>query len=68
MLDLERAQPDLWTTDEALQYRDNVIIAARTADKGIVGIEANESWQKVKIHGVPLDRYVGKGTQGLEKF
>jgi hypothetical protein len=56
------------TADMLLQYRDNVIIAARTVDKGIVGIEANESWQKVKIHGVPLDRYVGKGTQGLEKF
>jgi hypothetical protein len=56
------------TAEMLLQYRDTVIIAARTVDKGIVDVEANESWGRVKVHGVPLERYVGKGTHGLEKF
>ena len=51
-----------------LNYRDTVIRAARTQDAGIVGVELNEIWKRVKIHGIPLARYVGKGTHGTEKL
>jgi outer membrane biosynthesis protein TonB len=52
----------------AVHYRDIIITAARTVDKGVVDVEEKESWQRLKIHTVPLIRYMGKGTEGLEKM
>ena len=37
-------------------------------DATIVDITANETWCWVKIHGVPLNRYLGRGTHGLDKL
>ena len=54
--------------EQLLGARDTVIRAARTVDLSIVDITANETWHRVKIHGVPLNRYLGKGTHGLEKL
>jgi len=46
-----------------------VIKAARKVDAGIVDIETNELWERVKMHGVNFDRYLGKKTGGgLEKL
>jgi hypothetical protein len=56
------------TAEMALQYRDIIITAARTVDKGVVDVEENESWERQKIHAVPLVRYMGKGTEGLQKM
>jgi len=56
------------TAEMALQYRDIIITAARTVDKGVVDVEENESWERLKIHAVPLLRYMGKGTEGLQKM
>ena len=33
-----------------------------------MNITANETWKRLKIHGVPLERYLGKGTFGLNKL
>jgi hypothetical protein len=52
----------------ALQYRDMIIMAARTVDKGVIDLEENESWERLKIHAVPLVWYMGKGTVGLQKM
>ena len=54
--------------EQLLGARDTVIRAARTVDLSIVDITANETWHRVKIHGVPLNQYLGKGTHGLEKL
>ena len=51
-----------------MNYRDTVICATRTVDAGIVSVEVNEIWKRLKIHGIPLARYVGKGTHGTEKL
>jgi hypothetical protein len=52
-----------------IRYRDIVIKAARKVDTGIVDIETNEVWERVKMHGVNFDRYLGKKTGGgLEKL
>jgi len=52
-----------------IRYREIVIKAARKVDAGIVDIETNELWEKVKMHGVNFDRYLGKKTGGgLEKL
>jgi len=57
------------TADMLIRYREIVIKAARKVDAGIVDIETNELWEKVKMHGVNFDRYLGKKTGGgLEKL
>jgi len=56
------------TAEMALQYRDIIITAARTVDKGVVDVEENESWERLKIHAVPLIWYMGKGMEGLQKM
>jgi len=51
-----------------LFYRDIIITAARTFDKGVIDIEEKESWESLNIHAVPLMRYIGKGMEGLLKI
>jgi hypothetical protein len=52
-----------------IRDREIVIKTARKVDAGIVDIETNELWEKVKMHGVNFDRYLGKKTGGgLEKL
>jgi len=52
-----------------IRYREIVITAARKVDAGIVDIETNELWERVKMQGVNFDRYLGKKTGGgLEKL
>jgi len=52
----------------AMRYRDVIITAARTVDRGVVDVEENETWERLKNHAVPLERYMGKGTEGLQKM
>jgi hypothetical protein len=49
-------------------FRDAIITAVRTVNKGVIDVEENESWERRKIHSVPLVRYMGKGTEGLQKM
>jgi len=56
------------TTEMAVQYRDIIITAARTVDKGVVEVQKNESWERLKFHAVTPLRYMGKGTEGLQKM
>jgi hypothetical protein len=49
----------------AFLYRDNIIKASRSVDKGIIDLEGNESLERLTIDTVPLVRYMGKGTQAL---
>jgi hypothetical protein len=52
----------------AMRSRDIIITAARTVDQGFVDVKENETWERLKIHAVPLVRYMGKGTEGLQKM
>jgi len=56
------------TAAMALIYRDIMISATRMVDMGVIDVEENESCQRLKIHAVPLARYMGKGTEGLQKM
>jgi len=57
------------TAEMLIRFREIVIKAARKVDAGIVDIETNELWERVKMHGVNFDRYLGKKTGGgLEKL
>jgi len=44
------------TAGMAMQYHDIIITAARTVDRGVVDVEENETWERLKIHAVPLVR------------
>jgi len=50
------------TAEMLIRYREIVIKAARKVDTGIVDIETSELWEKVTMHGVNFDRYLGKKT------
>jgi hypothetical protein len=57
------------TAEMLIRYWEIVIKAARKVDAGIVDIETNKLWERVKMHGVNFDRYLGKKTGGgLEKL
>jgi hypothetical protein len=44
-----------------LKYRDIILKAARSQDGGIIDIETNESWVKLIVHFVSIERYGGRG-------
>jgi hypothetical protein len=52
----------------ALIYHNIIIAATRRVDKGVMDIEENEASERLKIHAVPLVRYIGKETEGLKKI
>jgi hypothetical protein len=56
------------TAGMVLRYRDIIITAVRTVDKGVVDVADNESWERLKIHAVPLVQYMGNGMLGLHKM
>ena len=51
-----------------MSYKDIVVTAARTVDIGVVDVEVNEVWKRLKVHGIPLARYMGEGTNGTERL
>ena len=44
-----------------------LIRAAKSVDDAVVGLEVLEQLQRLKVHGMPLDRYVGLGKMELLK-
>jgi len=56
------------TAEMAMQYHNIVIMAATTVDRRVVDVEENLAWERLMIHAVPLMRYMGRGTEGLQKI
>ena len=51
-----------------LPKQSNLLIrAAKAVDDAIVGVEVLEQWQRVKVHGMSLERYLGPGKMELLK-
>jgi hypothetical protein len=44
-----------------LSYRDLLVTAVRQADPTVVSMELPEQWYRLKIHGVPVKRYLSCG-------
>ena len=43
-----------------LPQRSNLLIrVAKSVDDTVVGVEVLEHWQRLKVHGMPLARYLG---------
>ena len=56
------------TAEMAMRYRDVISTAATTVDRGVLDVEEHGTWERLKIHAVPLVRYMGKGTEGVQKM
>lgn len=46
-------------------HSNMLIRAAKSIDEKVIGIEALERWQRLKMHGMLLARYLGKGKMEL---
>lgn len=51
-----------------IKYREMIIAAARGEDRSIVDLVTNETWQRIKLHGVPLSRYLTASSAGLDRL
>jgi len=49
-------------------YRSVNITTACTVTKVVIDVRENKSWDRLKIHAVPLVRYMGKGIECLKKM
>jgi len=57
------------SADELIgEWHDLIVNAARGVDKGITEVEASDAWIKLRVHGLPLRRFMGRGTEGLRKM
>ena len=52
----------------ALLSCDVIITMARTVVHGVIDVEDEESWERLKIHAVRLIWYMGQGTESLQKM
>lgn len=49
------------------RWSNLLIRAAKSVDTLVVGVEILEHWQRLKVHGMPLERYLGDGKMDLLK-
>jgi hypothetical protein len=49
-------------------YWNEMVNAIREVDRAVLDIHELEKWIKLKVHGIPLNRFMGKGTHGLQKL
>jgi hypothetical protein len=52
------------TAKMVIKFKEVILKAIRKYDTGIVDLQTNEDWTRVKIHGIELSRY-GKSPEGL---
>jgi hypothetical protein len=60
---------ELVSAEELIEnWHDLIINAARGADKGVTEVEASDAWIKLRVHGLPLRRFMGRGSEGVMKI
>ena len=53
---------------QLIPQRSNLLIrAAKSVDPAVIGVGILEHWQRLKFHGMPLEKYLGKGKIELLK-
>lgn len=65
---LAGATTAICAAEVSLRYKHIAIRAARTECPGITDITTKKTWKRVKIHDVPLERYIRRGSHGTEKL
>jgi hypothetical protein len=49
-------------------YRNEILNAIREVDRGVTDVKELDKWVHLKVHGIPLNRFMGRGTQGVQKL
>jgi hypothetical protein len=49
-------------------YHEVLIAAITSVDRDAVDVRAHEAWTTLKIHAIPLRRFMGRGTEGIQKL
>ena len=53
---------------QLIPRQSNMLIrAVKAVDPAVVGIEILEHWQRLKVHGMPLERYLGEGKMSCSE-
>jgi hypothetical protein len=45
-----------------------MVDTAKLADKGVTGLEEWESWERLKIHHLPVNLFMGRGSGGIQEL
>ena len=51
-----------------ITQRGIILRVTRTIGPGVIDLETAPTWKRVRIHGVPVSPYVGRGSLGMEKL
>jgi hypothetical protein len=49
-------------------YRNKILNAIWEVDRGVADVKELDNWVRLKVHGLPLNRFMGRGTQGVQKL
>jgi hypothetical protein len=60
--------PGVDTKTLILHYHNEIVNAVQEVDRAVLDIHELEKWIKLKVHGIPLNCFLGKGTQWVQKL
>jgi hypothetical protein len=46
-------------------YCNEILNTIREVDRGVTNVHELDKWVWLKVHGIPLNHFMGKGTQGV---
>jgi hypothetical protein len=49
-------------------YWNEIVNTIREVDRAVLDIHKLEKWIKLNVYGIPLNRFMGKGTHGVQKL
>jgi hypothetical protein len=49
-------------------YHNEILNAIREVDRGVTNVKELDKWVHLKVYGIPLNRFMGRGTQGVQKL
>jgi hypothetical protein len=49
-------------------YHNEMVNAIREVDQAVLDVHELEKWVTLKVHGIPLNRFLGKGMYGIQKL
>jgi hypothetical protein len=49
-------------------YCNDILNTIREVDQGVTDVHELDKWVRLKVHGIPLNHFMGKGTQGVQKL
>jgi hypothetical protein len=60
--------PGVDTKTLIMHYWNEMVNAIREVDRAVLDVHELEKWIRLKVHGIPLNRFMGKGMYGFQKL